>query len=345
MITLPPRVSLIQGWTSPAIWCDEASGFSQDEGASDLSSVLEALRPSVSTIPGAKILVTSLPGPKAGTLWEKWQSRFDEGALVFKAASADMHPALLQSEEFQKAQKKIESFNLFYSGNFVSARAGLLPPALVDAAIMSGKAELPPAECVGAAAVGCDFATGGDAENSKAPDDCASAVAIKVQVGDDERIIVAWCRRWSVNGGELHPVYTYFAEIAVACEAYGVAVGVGDKESLAAATQFFSGKGIVYQHLTTNGQASEPVFDFLRSQLREGRLLLPDDAVLRSQLKSLEERRDGGRNYEVAARKGHDDLAVAVAAAVFRAGQLPVYHEPWCECLDISDHDNWQKVN
>ncbi len=335
VITLPPRVSLIQGWTSPAIWCDEASGFTQeDASASDLSAVLDALRPSISTIPGAKVLVTSLPGPKAGTIWSKWESRFDEGALVFRAASADMNPSLLESEEFQKAQKKPESFTLFYSGELVNARAGLLPVALIDAAIMPGKAELPPAECVGAAAVGCDFATSGD--------DCAAAIAVKVRIRDteNEQIIVAWVRKWSVKGGELHPVYTYLAEIAAACSLYGVWNGVGDKENLAAATQFFGGKYISYSHLVTNGAASEPVFDYLRTQLREGRLLLPDDPALRAQLKALEERRDGGRSYEVAARKGHDDLAVAVAAAVFKAGQLPAYHAPICQYLPLYDDDD-----
>ena len=82
------------------------------------------------------------------------------------------------------------------------------------------------------------------------------------------------------------------------------------------------------------------MFDYLRTQLREGRLVLPDDPALRAQLKSLEERRDGGRSYEVAARRGHDDLAVAVAAAVFRAGQLPVYHEPICQYLPLYDEDD-----
>jgi hypothetical protein len=348
VITLPPRVGLVQGWTSPMIWCDEASNFTQeDASASDLSAVLDALRPSISTIPGAKLYISSLPGPKAGTLWEKWENRFDEGAMVFKAASADANPSLLESEEFQKAKKKIEYFNLYYSGDFVAARSGLLPPALVDAAITVGRAELPPAECAGAAAVGCDFAIGG----SSGADDAAAAIAIKVQVEgtEAEQIRVAWCRRWSVKGTELHPVYSYLAEIATACEAYGVSCGVGDKESLAAATQFFSGKGIVYQHLVTNGAASEPVFDYLRTQLREGRLLLPDDPVLRAQLKSLEERRDGGRSYEVAARKGHDDLAVAVAAAVWKAGSLPIPREPMTESLDIYDADDdprlWQKVS
>ena len=349
VITLPPRVSLVQGWTSPLIWADEASGFTQeDANASDLSAVLDALRPSISTISGAKVLVTSLPGPKSGTLWAKWENRFDEGAMVFRAASADMNPALLESEEFQKAQKKPEYFKLYYSGEFVDARAGLLPAALVDAAIMVGRAEIPPAECAGAAAVGCDFATGGE---DKPPCDCAAAIAVKVCVEgtETEQIRVVWCRRWSVKGGTIHPVYTYMAEIAAACAAYGVQCGVGDKESLAAATQFFCGKGIVYQHLTTNGQASEPIFDYLRTQLREGRLLLPDDPVLRAQLKSLEERRDGGRSYEVAARKGKDDLAVACAAAVWKAGSLPIPREPICEYVPLYDADDdprlWQKVS
>lgn len=340
VITLPPRVGLIQGWTAPLIWCSEASNFTQeDASASNLSDVLDALRPSISTIPDAKILVTSLPGPKAGTLWEKWETRFDEGALVFRMASADANPLLLQSEEFLKAKKKPEYFKLYYSGEFVDARAGLLPPELVDAAIMSGKAEIPPAECEGSAAVGCDFATGGEGST---PDDCASAIAVKVRVKgtENEQIVVPWVRKWTVKGTELHPVYSYLREIADACALYGAQVGVGDKESLAAATQFFSEKYIRYDHLVTNGAASEPVFDYLRTQLREGRLLLPDDPALRAQLKALEERRDGGRSYEVAARKGKDDLAVAVAAAVFRAGQLPAYREPMMQCVNLYDADD-----
>lgn len=328
VMALPPKVSLVQGWTCPLIWCDEAANFSQeDTSESNLADILEAIRPSVATTNGG-IYVCSLPGPDIGTIFEKWEQRFNEDALVFKASSVEMNPSLERSEEFQKARKRGgPSFQLYWSGEFVKARSGLLPPTLVDAAIMSGRIEIPPAECIGAAAVGCDFATGGDTKsaNPKAPDDCAAAIAIKVQIegNENERIIVPWIRKWSVRAGELHPVYTYFKEIADACASYGVRYGVGDKESLAAATQYFGEKcHIEYSHLTTNGIASEPVFDYLRDQLREGRLFLVDDPVARSQLKALEERRDGGRSYEVAARKGKDDVATAIAGAVYRAGAL-----------------------
>jgi hypothetical protein len=63
VFTLPPRVALVQGFTAPMIWCDEASNFTQeDESASDLSAVLDALRPSISTIPGARVYYDSKRG-------------------------------------------------------------------------------------------------------------------------------------------------------------------------------------------------------------------------------------------------------------------------------------------
>jgi hypothetical protein len=117
--------------------------------------------------------------------------------------------------------------------------------------------------------------------------------------------------------------------------------------ALPTAAQYFTERGIVYSRLVTNGAASEPVFDFLREAVRAGRLHLPDNEKLRAQLKVLQERRVNG--YEVAAVRGHDDLAVAVAAAVFKAGQLPAYCEPWCEYMEVYDADSdprlWQKIS
>lgn len=328
VLALPPKVSLVQGWTCPMVWCDEASGFSQeDTSESNLSDCLEAIRPSVATTNG-RIYVCSIPGPDTGTIFEKWERRFDEDALVFKASSLEMNPSLERSEEFQKARKKGgPSFALYWSGQFVKARSGLLPPNLIEAAITS----TPPAPKGRAyvAALGCDFATGSDRESRKSPDDCAAGIAVKYRTDGADRTAVVWTKKWSVKPGEIHPVYTYMREIEKACAEFGVREAVGDKESLAAATQFFSERGIVYTHLVTNGAGSECVFDYLRTQLNEGLLILPDNPVLKGQLKSLEERRDGGRSYEVTATGAKkDDLATAVAAAIFKVGSLPIPPEP-----------------
>lgn len=317
--TLPPDPRLCQGFTAPFIWLDEASGFRDESAFSNLEDVLDAVRPSIATIADGRVLVTSLPGPKTGLLYETWNSRFNlPGALVWRSSSIDMNPSLAGSTEIEKARKRVEHWKMFYSGEFIDARSALLPADLVDAAIAPNRPEFSPAEVRGNAAGGCDFAASGD--------DCAAAIAIRMP---DDKIVVPWVRCWSVKSGELHPVYSYFGEIAEAFKAFEVRKAVGDQQSLAAATQFFTERGVGYERLVTNGQASEPVFDFLREQLGAGRVALPDNDVLRNQLKRLEERRD--KNYEVAASKGKDDLAVAVAAAIYRAGQLPLPgREPQC---------------
>lgn len=336
--TLPPDPRVVQGFTAPLVWLDEASGFRDESAFSNLQDVLDAVRPSIATIPDAKVLLTSLPGPKIGPLYDAWQDRFNrDGALIFKASSVEMNPGLAKSPELEKARKRPEHYALYYSGEFVDSRQTLIPAELIDAAIIKGRAELAPKEFAGmAAAGGCDFAASSD--------DCAAAICIRTK---EDRLVVPWVRNWTVKSGSLHPVYSYLEEIAAAFSSYGVHKAVGDQQSLAAASQYLGEKGVEYVRLVTNGQASEPVFDFLREQLRAGRLSLPDNEILRSQLKRLEERRDGA-SYEVAATKGRDDLAVAVAACVFRAGQLPFGAAPSLVAIftNQSDEDRgWQRQN
>lgn len=309
--TLPPDPRIVQGFTSPFLWLDEASNFRDESAYSNLEDVLDAVRPSIATIPDAKIFVSSLPGPKAGPVFEAWQQRFDNQALIFRASSEQMNPALANSEELEKARKRPEYYKLYFSGEFVEARQALLPVELIDAAMANSKPEMTVEESKGYAAGGCDFAA--------SLDDCAAAVAVRTA---DDKIVVPWVRNWTVKSGELHAIYTYLTEIASAFERYGVRKAIGDQQSLAAASQFLGERGVEYTRQITNGAASEPVFDFLREQLRARRVALPNSDILRQQLKRLEERRDKG--YEVAASRGKDDLAVAVAAAIYAAGQLPL---------------------
>lgn len=329
---LPPDPRLVQGFTSPLVWLDEASNFRGEDALSNLQDVLDAVRPSLATVLDSKLVLTSLPGPKAGCLWETWQNRFDLDALIFKASSVEMNPALARSEEFVKALKRPEYFALYFSGEFVDAVQTLLPGDLVDACFDLGRPEVPSGESGGAlSALGCDFAA--------TSDDCAAAICTRTE---HDQLVVPWLRSWSVSGGKLHPITTYLGEIFDVAKAHNVREGVGDQVALPTAAQFFTERGIPYSRLVTNGVASEAIFDFLREAVRSGRLHLPDNEKLRAQLKALQERRANG--YEVAAVRGKDDLAVAVAAAVFKAGQLPVCCQPMTEFLDLGDRECWQRI-
>jgi hypothetical protein len=323
--TIPSWPAFLQGYTCPAIWIDEGSNFKNDSSTANYQDCVDALTPSLATVENSYLLTSTLPGPKSGPIYSQWKNRFDDGVLFFRGSSEQWNPTLTDSEELAKARKnRPEYYKLYFSGEFVEARSALLPAEFVDAAMALGKSAFSPREVKGNAAGGCDFASSSD--------DCAAAIAVRTE---DDRLVVPWLRVWSVQDGELHRVYDYLKEIESAYEAYGVQNAVGDQQSLPIAAQFMNERGVRYERLVTNGAASEPVFDFLREQLRAGRVTLPDSDILRSQLKRLEERRDG--NYEVAASRGKDDCAVAVAAAIYRAGQLPRSREPQCEVLWVAD--------
>ncbi len=330
--TLPGDPRLVAGFNACVIWCDEAAGFKDESAVSNFSDVLDAARPCAATVEDSVILVTTLPGVKAGAIYETWQQRLERDALIWKTSSIEFNPSLSESEEYRKAVKRVEYWKLFYSGEFCDALSALIPVNFITDALMKSRTEVPPEEVASCwCALGCDFA--------QSSDDCAAAIVARTEVNGKDKLVVVWCRKWSVKSGELHQVYSYFEEILAACQRYGCVAGVGDQQSLAAATQYFAQcGGIKYDRLVTQGNASEPVFDFLREQLRAGRLLLLDNPDLIAQLKALEIHRDVG-SYEVSARRGKDDLATAVAAAVWKAGTLPsvVASKPMFEALDIDE--------
>jgi hypothetical protein len=330
--TLPGDPRLVQGFNAAIVWLDEAAGFKDETAVSNFEDVLDAVRPATATVADSVILITTLPGVKSGSIHDAWQSRLERDALVWKTSSVEFNPSLAESEEYKRALKRPEHWKLFYSGEFCDARSALIPANFIESAVPKGRTEVPPEEVSGCwAGLGCDFA--------QSSDDCAAAIVARAEVDGKDKLVLVWARRWSVKSSELHPIYTYLEEILEACQRYGCVAGCGDQQSLAAAKQFFSERGgIAYERLVTNGLASEPVFDFLREQLRGGRLLLLDLPELVQQMKALEVRRDVG-SYEVAAVRGKDDFAVAVAAAAFKAGTLPsvASSKPWFEALDIDE--------
>lgn len=327
----PPDPRVIQGFTAPLIWLDECSGFRNEQAYSNLQDVLDAVRPSIATIEDSKVLLTTLPGPKAGMLYEKWGSRFDDpSVLVWKASSLEMNPTLANSEEVEKARKRPEHYDLFYSGNFVDSSKALIPGNVVDRAFarFKGREEIradDPLLKGSVGALGCDFAA--------SRDDSAACLCFRTP---DDKLIIPWLRNWTAKPGQLHEVYSYLSEIGSACNAYRIDHGAGDQQSLAAAYQFLKGKGVAYERVISNGQGSEPMFDYLREQMRSGRLHIVDSPLVRQQLKALEERRGVG-SYEVGAGHGKDDAATALACAVWRCGQFPAPREPIAEAVWAHD--------
>ncbi|WP_249779810.1 hypothetical protein [Bradyrhizobium sediminis] len=92
----------VRGYTVVAALLDEAAFFSTEEGsASPDAEIVKAIKPAMSTIPNAMLLVASSPYAKRGILYEAYRDHFGkEGdpTLVWQADTRTMNPSVPQSE-------------------------------------------------------------------------------------------------------------------------------------------------------------------------------------------------------------------------------------------------------
>jgi len=85
-----------RGYSLAAVLCDESAFWhSSETSANPEKEILRALRPGMSTIPGAMMLLASSPYAKRGSLYDAFRRHFgkdDAKVLVWKATSSEMNP-------------------------------------------------------------------------------------------------------------------------------------------------------------------------------------------------------------------------------------------------------------
>jgi hypothetical protein len=95
----------VRGYTCVAILCDEiAFWYSNEDAANPDKSILEAARPSMSSVPEAILLCASSPYSRKGELCEHFKRYYgDENSnvLVWKADTRTMNPTIRESEVTQ----------------------------------------------------------------------------------------------------------------------------------------------------------------------------------------------------------------------------------------------------
>jgi Phage Terminase len=89
----------VRGRTILAALCDELCFWQGDDSVNPDREVLDALRPGMSTIPGAMLLCASSPYARRGAMWEaynRFYGKSDAPALVWKAATRTMNSTVPQ---------------------------------------------------------------------------------------------------------------------------------------------------------------------------------------------------------------------------------------------------------
>jgi hypothetical protein len=285
---------------------DEAAFFPADEtSANPDSEILNAVRPGLSTTNGM-LVVASSPYARRGELWNTYRRHYgpngDPKILVAKGASRDFNPSLPQSVVDRALERDPASARAEYLAEFRTDVETFVSPEVVAACVDNGVYERLPLEGVRYHAF-CD-PSGGSA------DSMTLAITHRER---DETVVLDAVR-------EVKPPFSpesVVAEFASLLKSYRIGTVRGDRYAGEWPRERFRKCGIEYR--PGDKTKSELYLDLL-PMINSGRVVLLDHLKLVNQLCGLERRTArGGRDSIDHAPNQHDDIANAVAGAVYLA--------------------------
>lgn len=300
------------------VGCDEVSFWRNSEtNASPAQEVLRALRPSLAAWEHGKLLKISTPFAKVpgDPIWDDFSTR-PAGVLVWNQPSWELNPSLRDDFLLAEFRRDEEFFWREYGAQFWESAAMFLPGQLVDAAVVRGRAELPPQPGVMyTGALDAAFKSG------------AFAFCVVHRVG--EKVVADCLRSW--RGTKARPVAlaATLDEICLTLRRYAISKIYGDSFCSEPIKQALAAKGVQFEQACTLGARASAIWGTLRTLFVSSRIELLDHPASVAELKRLEQVVTAGGNSRIEAVTGNDDLAVVLALAAHEAVSQPV-REPLC---------------
>ena len=294
----------MRGYTVVAALLDEVAFWPTDEGAASPDfEVLNAIRPSMATVPGAMLLCASSPYARRGALWEAYHKHFgqDEGPLVWQASTRQMNPTVTQAYIDGEYEKDAVSADAEFGAQFRTDIESYISREAVEAATDWGVLERGPMDRRRYAAFVDPSGGSGD----------SFAIAITHKEGECG---VLDCVR------EIRPPFSPEAvvqEFSDLLRMYRVSTIRGDRYAGEFPRELFRKQGIKYE--LSDDPKSSIYLNFL-PLVNSGKVRLLGNKRLVTQLLNLERRTArGGRDSIDHPPGAHDDMANAVAGALLLA--------------------------
>ena len=298
--------------------CDEVAFWPTDEaGANPDVEILKALRPRMTTIPGAMLIAISSPYARRGALWEAYRRHYGEDGdpvLVWQADTRTMNPnvdpqLIADAYEQDEAAAAAE-----YGAEFRRDIESFVSREAVEACVVPGRRELPAVD-------GIRYMAFVDPSGGS-QDSMTLAIAHRESDGH----VVLDCVR------ERRPPFSpadVVAEFAATLESYSISSVTGDRYGGEWPRERFREHGISYS------AADHPKSDLYRELLpllNSGRVELLDLPKLINQICSLERRTArSGKDSIDHPPGGHEDVANAAA------GVLVSYRQPSWQLLQYDE--------
>jgi len=304
----------VRGYSIVGAVLDEVAFWRSEDSVNPDREIVNALRPALSTVPGAVLVAISSPYARRGVLWEAFRRHYGPGhdgddVLIWKAPTRAMNPtvsrrliddALVEDEAAARAE---------YLAEFRTDVESFLTREVLDAAIVRGRQSLPPGRRVPYVAF-CDPSGG-------AQDAMTLAVAHQ-----EERTgqVVAVLDHLSARTPPFSPAQVV-EEFCATLAAYDVTSVTGDRYGGEWPREQFRKHGVSY---TPSERVKSDIYKELLPLLTSGRVELLDQPRLVAEFLGLERRTArGGRDSIDHAPGAHDDLANAAAGALVLVNAAP----------------------
>lgn len=294
-------VRSVRGYTLAAVLADEVAFWRSDESANPDREIINAVRPGMATIPGAMLIGISSPYSRRGVLWEAFRDHHGENGavLVWRAPTLTMNPSVPQRIIDRAYAEDPLSAAAEYGAEFRSDVAGFLQSEWLDAAIMSGRHELP--RQANTTYHGFADPSGGGAD--------AFTLAIAHDEDGVAVLDVLRARRGSPEAA--------VQEFAAVLKAYGLSTVTGDRYAARWVVDAFARAGITYQH---SELSKSDVYLEALPLFATGTVRLLDHTRLLVELRQLERRTSSsGKDTVDHPPRAHDDMANACCGALWLA--------------------------
>jgi hypothetical protein len=306
-----------RGRTLACVVLDEVAYWRSEESANPDLEVYNAILPGLVTLPGATLVGISSPYRRSGLLFDRWRKFYgkdDPDTLVVKGPSRVFNETLPQSVIDAALARDEEAASAEWMAEWRSDLADFVDRAVVDAAVIAGRHELPPIQ-------GCIYHAFVDPSGGSS-DSMVLAAAHRDKQGN--AILDAIRERRPPSSPE-----NVVEEFAALLKSYRCNKVVGDRYAGEWPREQFRKQGITYE---TSERVKSAIYLDSLPLLNSAKVELLDHPRLIAQLCSLERRTArGGRDSIDHAPGGHDDVANSALGALLlasgKAGQMVISDE------------------
>jgi len=290
-----------RGYTIVTALCDELAYWQSDETSAEPDvEVINALRPGMSTIPDAVLLCASSPYARKGALWDAHRRHYGQDGdhvLVWQADTRSMNPSVPQSYIDRHMAEDLPRAMAEYGAQFRDDIASFVSREVIDACVLRGMFERPPSARL--TYTGFVDPSGGSVDSF--------ACAIAHRDHDRDAVLIDAIREIKAPFSPEAAV----SELATLLKSYRIYKVHGDKYAGEWPRESFAKFGIRYE---LSPQPKSGLYSAFLPLLNSGRVELPDNPRLVSQLCSLERKTArGGRDSIDHPQGQHDDLANVIA--------------------------------